>query len=109
VHDARQRFDQGRYLERHLVRQPEAVGNRYGQVLRAGAVTGDSQRPVVNAQIAVTYQAVVALPTEHVGVGGHRPRELVAGDDGIWLVRKLPVDQVNVGATDPTPVDLEDD
>jgi hypothetical protein len=67
----------------------------------------------------------VALPTEHVGVGGHpvtdgelrdirtngdhRPRELVAGDDGIWLVRKLPVDQVNVGATDPTPVDLEDD
>jgi hypothetical protein len=70
VNGARQRLDQRCVLHGHRIGQGVAVADRYGEELSAGAVECHAERAVLNAQVASSDRAVVALAAEDVGIRG---------------------------------------
>jgi len=95
VHGAGQRLDEGGVVERQIVREQVAVGDRRHGVLRGGARRGHADGVPPLAEVAPPDRAVVAFAAEqgrvdrdpvalgHLGDlgadGDHRAGELVAG------------------------------
>jgi hypothetical protein len=122
AHRAGERLDQRGVLQPDVVRQPEAVRHRHGDVLRGAAGPGHPDRGPVVAEVAAPVPAEVALPAVQRRVDRHRVTDLQLGDvrsdlghpagelvprDHRQARRELPLQDVQVGAADPAGGDLD--
>src|SRR5262249_17932635 len=126
VHRVPQRVEERGDLVGNLLRHPEDVERREGDVLGEAAGPVDAQAHGVPAQVALPGAAVPAVATGDVPLAAHPVADLEAGDlgaelgdlahelvpdhhrdlDGL-LRPRVPVPDVNVGAADAGLADLD--